>query len=145
MKDLQMLVIEDDFDHFQMIDGAFRSSGVDSVTHFATGDAFFQFLMRCPQDERSAEGTFSVILDMRLPGMSGEDVLKKLKSREDWARIPVIVLTTSEDPELISRSHKLGCSFFIIKPVDAQEFKKAISQLGAFVSVVELPSPFRKV
>lgn len=145
MKDLQMLVVEDNHDHYQMIDHSLRGVGIDSITHFSTGEDFIRYLERCSQDERFIDYSFSIILDLRLPGMTGEDVLNTLKSHSDWSRIPVVVLTVSDDPELIIRCHKLGCSYFIIKPVEAQEFKNAVSQLGSFISLVELPSPFRKV
>lgn len=145
MKDIHLLVVEDDLEHFRLINDALRSSGVEQITHFLSGEAFLDFLSHCPVDERSAEAAYCILLDVRLPGISGEDVLKKLKSRKDWSRIPVFVLTTAHDPELISRCHRQGCSYFISKPVDAEAFRNAIAQLGSFVNLVELPNPFRKV
>ena len=75
-----------------------------------------------------------------MPRMNGRELLKILKDDPDLGRIPVVVLTTSEQEADILRSYDLGCNSYIQKPVDMDQFVKAVRQLGKYwFEVVELP------
>jgi CheY-like chemotaxis protein len=80
-----------------------------------------------------------VLLDINMPGsMNGLDVLREIKRAPATRMIPVIMLTTTDDPREISRCYDLGCNVYITKPVEAQSFIEAIKRLGLFVSIVSL-------
>jgi len=145
MKELQLLIVEDDPDHYRLMENALEGVGLSVPKHFSRGEDLLAYLEQCPAVEGNGASVFCILLDLGLPGISGVDVLSRLKARADWSRIPVIVLTHFSDPEMVARCHQLGCSHFISKPLDPGEFTRAISQLGLFVSLVELPDPFRKV
>jgi CheY-like chemotaxis protein len=144
MRDLQLLIVEDDLAHYHLMRGALEASGVTRMHHFVKGEALLEYLEQCARNEAAASSVFCILLDLKLPGISGVEVLTQLKARGDWARIPVIVLTNYSDPETISQCHRLGCSYFISKPLQAEAFQRTMSQLGLFVNQIELPSPFRK-
>ena len=71
--------------------------------------------------------------------VDGVEVLKQIKSDPELGKVPVIMLTTTDDPREVARCHGLGCSIYIVKPVDYEKFSEAIKQLGMFVSLVQVP------
>ena len=73
--------------------------------------------------------------------MSGIDILKRIKEDEHLKRVPVVVLTTTDDKTEIQRCYDLGCNVYITKPVDYEGFATAIRQLGLFLSVMQVPDP----
>ena len=74
-----------------------------------------------------------------MPRVDGVEVLRQLKSDPQTALVPVIMLTTTDDPREIQRCYELGCSVYITKPVDYQAFVEAINRLGLFLQVVRIP------
>ena len=71
--------------------------------------------------------------------MSGVDILQRLKHTKGMKRIPVVVLTTTDDHREVERCYDLGCNLYLTKPVDYEKFARAIRQLGLFFSVIEVP------
>jgi CheY-like chemotaxis protein len=74
-----------------------------------------------------------------MPKVSGTEILRKIKADPELRKMPVIMITTSDDPYEIELCHKLGCNNFITKPVEYEAFANAIRQLGQFLSVVQIP------
>jgi CheY-like chemotaxis protein len=66
-------------------------------------------------------------------------VLGHMKADPRTQRVPVIVLTTTDDAREVSRCYELGCSVYITKPVEYERFSEAIQQLGLFMSIVTVP------
>lgn len=73
-----------------------------------------------------------ILLDLRLPKISGLEVLKQLKSHSEFASIPVIVLTTSAEDRDIEEAYKLGCNSYIVKPVEFEKFMDVASQIEVY-------------
>ena len=67
-----------------------------------------------------------VLLDLNLPVLNGYEVLKLMKENDSTKRIPVVILTTTEDDREISKCYELGCNVFVTKPVDYDRFSDAI-------------------
>jgi CheY-like chemotaxis protein len=72
--------------------------------------------------------------------LDGYQVLERMKADERTRRIPVVILTTTDDRREVSRCYDLGCSVYVTKPVDYQQFSKAVRNLGLFLSVVTVPN-----
>ena len=81
-----------------------------------------------------------VLLDLNLPVLTGHQVLKRMKEDPRTRRIPVIILTTSEDSREVHKCYELGCNVFITKPVDYGQFTEAVRKIGLFISIVQLPN-----
>ena len=81
-----------------------------------------------------------ILLDLNLPKKSGQEVLRDIKSDTSLRRIPVVVLTTSDDDEDILKSYDLGANCFVTKPVGLDQFAKIVKSIEEFwLTVVKLP------
>lgn len=82
-----------------------------------------------------------ILLDLNLPRKDGREVLAEIKFHEDWRRIPVIVLTTSQAEEDIVRAYDFHANCYISKPIDLEQFIKVVRSIEAFwLTIVKLPS-----
>ncbi|WP_345813997.1 response regulator [Paraburkholderia sp. PREW-6R] len=86
---------------------------------------------------------FVVLLDLKMPRVDGFEVLRRLKESPQTAAVPVIILTTTDDPREIARCYELGCNVYITKPVEYDAFIEAVRRLGFFLQVVKLPPGHR--
>jgi CheY-like chemotaxis protein len=66
-------------------------------------------------------------------------VLRRLRADPSKAKIPIIMLTTTDDPREVERCYALGCSSYITKPVDYDNFIEAVRRLGLFLAIVQIP------
>ncbi len=82
-----------------------------------------------------------VLLDNKMPKVSGLEVLKTIKADENLKTIPVVVLTSSREAPDLVEFYKHGVNAYVVKPVDFSEFMKAVQQLGIFWAAVNEPPP----
>lgn len=73
-----------------------------------------------------------IILDNKLPKISGLEILNKIKDDERTKRIPVVMLSSSKEDKDIIKSYKLGVNSYIVKPIDFNEFTNAIYNIGRY-------------
>jgi CheY-like chemotaxis protein len=137
-KNLTILIVEDDEGHATLIRMNLRDAGIDNeLVHVTDGQAALDYVAARYQSSRP--DPLLILLDLNLPEVDGFGVLKSLKSDAETRRIPVIILTSTDDKREITRCYELGCNIFLRKPVDYASFVHAIKQLGLFLSVVEIP------
>ncbi|MBC8472580.1 MAG: response regulator [Planctomycetes bacterium] len=145
-KDIVILIAEDDTGHFQLIKKNLWLTCVDSdIVQFKNGQEVLDFLFKtdtelCFEDTKQ----YILLLDIRMPKVDGLEVLRKIKEDEKLRRIPVILLTTTGETNMIKQCYELGCSFYIIKPVNYDHFMEAVQNLGAFFSLEGMRLPFIK-
>ena len=80
-----------------------------------------------------------ILLDLKMPKVSGLEVLQRLKSHPKFSAIPVIVLTTSTEDRDIEEAYKLGCNSYIVKPVDFDKFMEVASTVEVYWCAINLP------
>jgi len=85
-----------------------------------------------------------ILLDLKLPKVSGLDVLKRIREEPKTNCLPVVILTSSKEDEDIINSYKFGANAYVRKPVDYQEFVQAAKTLGLFWLLVNEPAPRRR-
>jgi CheY-like chemotaxis protein len=132
-----ILIVEDDEGHAILIRQNLVSAGLENrIEHFRDGQAILDFFFT--RRDRANE-TYLVLLDIRMPKVDGIEVLRRLKADPEFRKLPVIMLTTTEDSREVERCHQLGCSVYIQKPVDYDRFAEAIRRIGLFVPLLLVP------
>ena len=136
-----ILVAEDDEGHAGLIRKNLGRAGiVNQILHFKDGQAIVDFLFGQGTGlQRQTGVAYILLLDIRMPKLDGTEVLKLIKADAELRKIPVIMITTTDDPREVEKCHAIGCSNYITKPVDYEAFVNAIRQLGLFLSVVQVP------
>ena len=140
-KEVTIVMIEDDEGHARLIEKNVRRAGVNNeIVPFTNGtDALDYILGKDRSGTVSSDRHVLILLDLNLPDMSGIDILEKVKSNPHAKRLPVVILTTTDDEREIQRCYDLGANVYITKPVDYDSFAHAIRQLGLFFSVMQIP------
>jgi len=139
-----ILLVEDNADDEELTLRAFRKSkvlnrvevvrdGVEALDYlFATG-------VHAERDPKALPAV--ILLDLKLPKLGGLDVLRRVRADERTRRIPVVVLTSSNEEKDILSSYGLGANSFVRKPVDFAQFMEAAQQLGMYWLVMNEPPP----
>ena len=83
-----------------------------------------------------------VLLDLKLPKLSGMDVLKRLREDPRTKTIPVVILTSSNEERDLINTYNLGANSFVRKPVDFHEFQKVVKEIGVYWLLVNQPPIF---
>jgi len=137
---IDVLLVEDDPGDELMTREAFEDNKIGNTLHVVRdGEEALDFLYRRGAHEGAPRPDL-VLLDLNLPKYDGRQVLEKIKSDPDLTDIPVVVLTTSAAEEDILRSYKLHANVYVTKPVDLDQFIRAVRQIDEFfVQVVRLP------
>jgi CheY-like chemotaxis protein len=136
-----ILLIEDDLGHALLIEKNLRRAGIaNNILKLDTGQKAVDFLFKQGEyawDEHPAP--LLILLDLNLPVLDGYQVLKAIKNDDRTKAVPVVVLTTTDNPQEVARCYELGCNVYITKPVEYEEFSDAIRRLGLFLSIVKVP------
>ncbi|MCK0092316.1 response regulator [Rhodococcus sp. F64268] len=140
-KPIDVLLVEDDPGDELMTREAFEDNKIGNSLHVARdGEEALDFLYRRGAHADAPKPDL-ILLDLNLPKYDGRQVLERIKSDPDLAPIPVVVLTTSSAEEDILRSYRLHANAYVTKPVDLDQFIKAVKQIDEFfVQVVRLPT-----
>ena len=104
-------------------------------------EALDYLLCRGEFADRVAGNPAVVLLDLKLPKIDGLEVLAEIRKTAGLSSVPVVMLTSSKEEQDLLRSYELGVNAYVIKPVDFQEFVKAIADLGIFWAVLNEPPP----
>ncbi len=139
-KEMIILIAEDDDGHACLIEEGLRESGVcNKIIRFPNGEELWRFISGTGEDEvRDSAKSYLLLLDISMPRMDGIEVLKRIKSDDNLKEIPIIMLTTTDDPREVEHCYKLGCNFYVTKPVDIRKFAETLKRLGLFVQVVKI-------
>lgn len=140
-QEVTIVMIEDDEGHARLIEKNVRRAGVNNeIVPFALGNKALDYILGKNRDGLPSKDRYLlVLLDLNLPDMSGIDILEKIKTNEHTRRLPVVVLTTTDDEREIQKCYDLGANVYITKPVDYDGFATAIRNLGLFFSVIQVP------
>lgn len=123
-----ILLVEDNADDEQLTLRAMRQSEVPNIIRVARDGAEALEHLFAP----NAKKPDLILLDLKLPKVSGLEVLQRLRADERTRGLPVVVLTSSDEEKDIVESYNLGANSFIRKPVDFDEFIDAVRQLGLY-------------
>src|SRR5438445_6538420 len=138
---LIILLAEDDDGHANLVQRNLKRAGVvNTIIRVCDGQSALDYIRRQgAYAGREANGPLLLLLDINMPGVDGVEVLQGIKSDPATARIPAIMLTTTDDPREVQRCYELGCSVYVTKPVNYEDFIEAIKRLGLFLAIVKVP------
>lgn len=89
--------------------------------------------------ERGEQRPTVILLDLKLPRVDGLEVLRQLKTHQQFRSIPVVMLTTSADDQDVRRAYELGANSYIVKPVDFDKFMDVAAQIEVYWTAVNAP------
>lgn len=137
---VDILLVEDNPGDVRLTKEAFAEAGLDNALLVARDGAEALDFLYQRQDHEEAPFPDLVLLDLNLPKVDGLEVLETLKSDERLARIPVIVLTSSEAEEDVAESYERYSNAYLTKPVDPAEFVELVRSFETFwLSLARLP------
>ena len=140
-KNTVIVLAEDDEGHAGLIIRNLRRTGItNEIIHFRDGEETLNFLLGNGEGVRHQDDkSYLLLLDLRMPKVDGIEVMRQVKHDEALRKMPVIVITTTDDPGEIELCYALGCSSYIVKPVNYDEFNEAFRQLGQYLTTAVFP------
>ena len=140
-KELTIILAEDDEGHATLIKRNLKRSGLlNDIIHCKDGQETLDYLYKAKESKEHKDSIPSLLLlDIKMPRIDGIEVLRQIKQDPMLKKMPVIMITTTDDPREIEKCHELGCSNYISKPIDYDKFVDSIRKLGLFLLIVELP------
>jgi CheY-like chemotaxis protein len=138
---LDILLAEDDDGHAFLVQTNLKRAGiVNPISRVRDGQEALDYVFRQGEFANRAAGQpLLMILDINMPRVDGVEVLTKIKNNPATASMPVIMLTTTDDPREVENCYQLGCNVYITKPVAYEEFVEAVKRLGLLLQIVQLP------
>ncbi|MBN2544180.1 MAG: response regulator [Spirochaetes bacterium] len=140
IKETTIIIVEDDDGHALLIENSLKRSGIKNpIIHLKDGlDAYNFFKDNIIDSKEKIEKKYLILLDIKMPKMNGIDFLKKMKNDSKLKTIPIIMLTTTDDPIEIHSCYDLGCNAYVVKPVDFSNFSETLKRIAFFVKVIKI-------
>lgn len=131
----EILLVEDNPNDAELAIRALKKNNLaNNLVHLEDGQEALDYLY----DENN-EMPKLILMDVKMPRVDGIEVLRKLKSDDKRKVIPVVMLTSSKEDKDIIEAYNLGVNAYIVKPVDFDQFVKAVTQLGFFWMILNQP------
>ncbi|GGI81686.1 response regulator [Legionella impletisoli] len=139
----KILLVEDDDNDAELTMLRLQEHHIaNEILRVVDGEEALMYLNRQGRyKERPSGSPAVVLLDLKLPKISGLEVLKAIRNSERLKHTPVVVLTSSKEEQDLIKSYELGVNAYVVKPVDFNQFATAIRQLGIFWLVINTPPP----
>jgi two-component system response regulator len=126
---VRVLVVEDNDDDRELLLRQLRKTGMDSHVKFiSNGQEALEFLTK-PRAVSLSEDLIAIFLDLKLPSLSGLELLRRLRVRDELQDTPVIVMTSSNDPKDLEECRRLKVTNYVSKPVTFTSFSKAVADV----------------
>jgi DNA-binding response OmpR family regulator len=139
----RILLVEDNEDDLELTIDALNANNLANAVEIARDgiEALDYIFCRDKWSERDRVNPAVILLDLKLPKISGLEVLKKIRENDQTRMIPVVILTSSREEQDIIEGYRLGTNAYVVKPVVFNEFIEAIKLLGAFWGIInEVPA-----
>jgi two-component system response regulator len=143
---MEAVVVEDDPNDTELIVRVLREHDLaDKIVLLKDGAEALDFLFAPGGDVTHGDGSSLrvVFLDLKLPKVDGMEVLRRMKADARIRTIPVVILTSSTEPRDLKEAYELGANSFVAKPIQFEEFSRAVAQLAEYWLVLNKP-PVRR-
>jgi len=134
MNDIEILFVEDSIDDAVLTIRGLKKSGLTNKIHHVQDGVEaldFIFCRKAYASRNINEHPKLILLDLKMPKVSGMEVLEKLKSSH-MKSVPVVILTSSKEDPDIKKCYALGANSYIVKPVESDKFFDTIKELGLY-------------
>ncbi|NOQ63922.1 MAG: response regulator [Methyloprofundus sp.] len=140
--ELSIILVDDEPAHSALVRRNLIKAGVSNpIVTLESGQKLLNFIFaREEHENQPIPEKILILLDINMPGLHGTEVLKTLKSNPLTQHIPVIMLTTSDDPTEINSCFQLGCNAYLVKPVEHHQFVEKIQEVAHFITLTQIPS-----
>jgi len=140
LRPIEILLVDDDAADIKLTRRELERNRVLNRVHVARDGVEAMKFLRHEGEYARVPRPDLILLDLNMPRKNGRQVLEEIKRDDDLKQIPVIVLTTSDAPEDVVGSYQRHANSYITKPVEIEQFRKAILMLNDYwISVVKLP------
>ena len=132
---LTILLVEDNLPHAELVKRSLEAHEIaNKIYHVSDGEAALAYLFRqgVYADPATSPRPHVVLLDLRLPKLSGMEVLKAIRASRELQTVPVVVLTTSTAERDVVCAYKHHVNSYLIKPVDYDQFSRLMHDLGFY-------------
>ncbi len=139
--DAIILLLEHKDDDIGIIERGLKHSGMtNSVLRFSDASSMQSFFDgTCDGGGISAKKSYILLMDIDLPNGDAGEILSKIKSNSGLKMIPVIIFGSADEASSIEQWHSRGCSIYLVKPENSEDYSETVSKLGSFLSAVEIP------
>lgn len=139
----RILLAEDDPGGVELTLGALKEFNLsNNVQVVYDGEECLDYLHRRGEyADREAGNPAVLLLDLKMPKVSGLEVLEEMRAKPELAMIPVVVMTSSTEERDVVESYRLGTNAYIVKPIDVTAFVHAIREVGNFWAILNEPPP----
>ena len=132
---VDILLVEDDPGDAELMIRALRKHEITgNLVHLEDGQEALDFIFNNDPSIRASQNAELkvIVLDLKLPRVSGTEVLKRIKSDPGTSLIPVVVMSSSQQSVDITSSYKLGANSYIVKPLEFEGFMKVVGEIGRY-------------
>jgi CheY-like chemotaxis protein len=138
---LRVVLAEDDDGHATLVRRNLKRAGLmTDPVHLRDGQEMLDYVYRrAAWTGRTLHESVVLVVDLNMPRIGGLEVIRRLKADAAFARIPIYVLTTTDDPVEVDRCYALGASACIVKPVDYGAFSDTVQRLAHFLMTARMP------
>ena len=137
---IEILLVEDSPSDANLTIREFSKAKIANNLHWVEDGETAMNYLRHQGEFTDAPRPDLILLDLNLPGMDGREVLEEVKSDTDLKRIPVVILTTSNDDKDVLRSYNLNANCYVTKPIDIEQFINVVQLIKDFwLAAVLLP------
>jgi CheY-like chemotaxis protein len=133
--EVEILLAEDNPRDAEMTQRALRKINFANKVHWVKdGEAALNYLTRDGEyaDRPASSNPKLVLLDIKMPKVDGIEVLRQIKANEDLKKIPVVVMTSSNEERDVIESYRLGVNSYIVKPVEFSVFAETVARAGLY-------------
>jgi len=137
-----ILIIEENEDHLALTLEVFEDASLSNpIHHFASTEEALAHLKDCAPQSSPGRNRLPclILLSLHLPERSGTEFLRQVKRHPALRAVPVIILTTSNDPHEITTAYRLGADSYLVKPLQFEEFYATVQQTGHSWAILNHP------
>ena len=136
-----IMLAEDDVGHAGLILKSLKDAGItNDILCFESGEDTLDFLFKRGSEPYREEGVpYVLLLDIRLSGINGIEVLRQIKKDKCVNNIPVIMLSVSEQPAIVEQCKRFGCDNYFVKQTTFEKFSLTVEKVGLYLNKVVFP------